>query len=346
MTSAGIAVGPSMPTNDGWQRVGPLVEVSDVLRDFGVDPAEVLTEAGLAADVLDDSGNTITFLSLGRLLACCVKATRCLHFGLLVGQRARPDHFGLIGNLMENAPTLGAAIMDLANNQHRYVRGSVIEVLFRIDECIVCYSVYQSNVQAIDQIIDTAVCAGFRILTAISDVAPQKILLPQRKPVAPLVYREAFGLKPHFNSGIAALVYSRDLLQTPLPRADASLRRRLEATVAKYWAIEQPDFTSQVARVLRAKILSGHADKKAVAKALSVNPRVLSRRLLAAGTSLRALTSQARVEIACHLLSSTSMTVTEIAKTLHYADVTGLIRAFTKATGKSPTDWKKSLSDR
>jgi hypothetical protein len=60
MTSGGTTVGPGMPANDGWQRVGPLVEVRDVLRDFGVDPAEVLTEAGLAADVLDDSRNTIT----------------------------------------------------------------------------------------------------------------------------------------------------------------------------------------------------------------------------------------------------------------------------------------------
>jgi hypothetical protein len=228
------AIGGSKLRDDdsGLQRVGPLAEVPGVLREFGVDPARVLSEAGLPEGVLDDSGNRITFRAMGRLLECGARATQCPHFGLLVGQRARVDHFGLVGRLIENAPTLGVAIMDFADNQHRYVRGSVIHVLFQNSDCIATYSVYQSRVQAADQIIDAAVASGFRVLTSVSDLEPSEVRLPRRTPDSRSAYRAVFGLTPRFNSGVGALVFPEHRLRHPLRRADASLRRSLEASVA------------------------------------------------------------------------------------------------------------------
>ena len=90
---------------EGQHRVGIVIEVPQVLRDLGADPAKVLPAAGIDAVVLRNPENAISFVALDRLLQACVAATGCQHFGLLVVQRATTDHFGLVGRLMRNAAT-------------------------------------------------------------------------------------------------------------------------------------------------------------------------------------------------------------------------------------------------
>jgi AraC-like DNA-binding protein len=93
--------------------------------------------------------------------------------------------------------------------------------------------------------------------------------------------------------------------------------------------------------MLRARISTLYAGKETVAEALSVHPRELTRRLTTAGTSFRSLASEARFETACHLLLATDLTVSDIARTLHYADASGFIRAFTRTSRISPTEWRE-----
>ena len=68
-------------------RAGPLMHVPVLLREFGVDPAAVLSRAGVDPRWLDDAENPIAFDAAGRLLDACVRATGCAHFGLIAGQR-------------------------------------------------------------------------------------------------------------------------------------------------------------------------------------------------------------------------------------------------------------------
>ncbi|HEV2175178.1 MAG TPA: hypothetical protein VGR71_16515, partial [Nitrospira sp.] len=50
------------------QRVGPLAEIPGLLRDFGLDPAEVAAAAGLDAVALDSPDSRVPYLATGRLL--------------------------------------------------------------------------------------------------------------------------------------------------------------------------------------------------------------------------------------------------------------------------------------
>ena len=47
---------------DGQQRVGVLVEVPQVLRELGKDPARIIARAGLDPDILRDPENSISFI--------------------------------------------------------------------------------------------------------------------------------------------------------------------------------------------------------------------------------------------------------------------------------------------
>jgi hypothetical protein len=74
--------------DEGRHRVGAMVELLSVLREFGVDPGALLRSIGLPLHALDEPEGALTFPEVGRLLQACVAATRCEHFGHLVGGRS------------------------------------------------------------------------------------------------------------------------------------------------------------------------------------------------------------------------------------------------------------------
>jgi hypothetical protein len=96
--------------------VGPLSSVTELLRRFRINPAEVLTAAGLSATALDNPEATIPYADVGLLLEAAAGKTRCPYFGLEVGKQIRTTSLGLVGQLMRNAPTVGVALQDFVAN--------------------------------------------------------------------------------------------------------------------------------------------------------------------------------------------------------------------------------------
>ena len=147
---------------EGQQRIGALVELPQVLREMGEDPASVIAGVGINPDLLRNPENSLSFVELGRLLEACVAATRCEHFGLLVGQRSATASLGLVGRLMRTAPTLKDAILDLCTNQRRYVRGAVTYLVIQNDIAFWGYAVHHPGMKAIEQIGDGAMAVAFQ----------------------------------------------------------------------------------------------------------------------------------------------------------------------------------------
>lgn len=79
---------PSRPRSaEATVRIGSVAAIPEVLRNLGVDPAEVLAEAGLETKLFADGDNTISCGIRGHLVGLRVAGTGCGHFGLLIGRR-------------------------------------------------------------------------------------------------------------------------------------------------------------------------------------------------------------------------------------------------------------------
>jgi AraC-like DNA-binding protein len=325
---------------EGQQRVGALVELPQVLRDIGEDPATVIAGAGIDPDLLRNPENSLSFVELGRLLQACVAATGCEHFGLLVGQRSATASLGLVGRLMQTAPTLKDAILDLCTNQRRYVRGAVAYLVIQNDIAFWGYAVHHPGMPAIEQVSDGAIAVGFNIMRELVGAAPDEVLTSRRAPSDKVPYRRFFGLTPRFDAEQHALAFPTSLLTRPVRGADRELRRILEKAVAAYWAIEQPSITDTVVRMLRARVIFPDTCLEAVASELSMHPRTLNRRLQAEGKSFRELVNEARFEVSRQLLAGTRMDITDIALALGYTDPSGFTHAFQRWSGLAPSEWR------
>jgi AraC-like DNA-binding protein len=326
---------------DGQQRVGVLVEVPQVLRELGREPARVIARAGIDPDILRDPENSISFIEFGRLVETCVAETGCEHFGLLVGQRSALANLGLVGRLMQNAPTLKDAILDLCKNQNRYVRGAVSYLLIQDETALWGYAVHHPTMRAPEYVSEGAVAVAYKMMLELIGVPPDGILIARRAPEDVSPYRQLFGYVPTFNAQQFAVAFPADLLTRPVRGADRERRRILEKSIASYWAVKQPSIAQSVVRILHALVVFPDATLERVADELSMHPRTLHRRLEREGVSFRELVNEARFFVSGQLLVGTKMEVTDIAFSLGYADPSGFSRAFARWSGMAPSEWRR-----
>jgi AraC-like DNA-binding protein len=326
--------------NAGQQRVGMLAAIPQILEEMGVDPTAVLARASLSAGSLLDEENSITMIEKGNLYHACVEATGCRHFGLLVGQRATIARLGLVGRLMRNAPTFGAAVRDLVTHHHRYIRGSIVYLLVQGDMACWGYAVYQPGTPAIDHMCDGSMASGFNFVRELSGAPPDQILISHAAPSDIGPYRHYYGITPQYDAEQYALVFHASRLAAPVPGADPDLRRILEQSIARYWATNEPSVVDRVARLLRARLMSGDATLEDIAEQLSMHPRTLNRRLSDEGSSFRQIFNQTRFEFSRQMIVGTRVAITEIGLAMGYADASAFTRAFRRSSGMTPTEWR------
>ena len=77
-----------------------------------------------------------------------------------------------------------------------------------------------------------------------------------------------------------------------------------------------------------------------IAEKLQTYPRALRRKLESEGTSYRDLLAEVRMRLAIEYLRRTEMTNEEIASRLGYSDAANFRHAFTRWTGKSPSNFR------
>ena len=326
--------------SEGQQRIGPFAETPVLLRELGVDPADVAARVGLEPGVFRNPENAIPFTAAGKLLQVGEVRTGCAHFGLLLGQRSDTRSLGLVGRLMRNAPTLGRALHVLVDNQHRHDRGGVWYLAVRDGLAMIGYGVYQRGTEGIDHFCDGTMAFAFNGIRELCGVLPDEVLLARKRPSDVHPYHRLFQAPVRFDAEQSALVYRADQLELPVPGADSCKREILEEAVTKYWAIARPSVADQVVQLLRPRILFNDFSLETVAHRLTMHPRALNCRLEAEGTTFRKLLNEVRFEVAGQLLLATRMGVTEIAAALGYADTSGFTHAFHRMAGAPPHTWR------
>lgn len=335
--------GESRDTLGDDVRVGPLGPIPAILAEHGIDPLPVLRSVGLQPRVFDDPENRLSFSTLGRLFEACVKVTHCRHFGLLVGARFTLNSLGILGQVMRNAPTLRDALRLVTANIQLHDRGAVALTLdLGGSQAALGYSIFNSEIAATDQILDGAAAIHYRTFQELCGPSwkPHCIQLSHRRPqsIAPL--RQFFGQQLEFDTRISGVVFDARWLDHRIAGADPAAHAAIIARIGSMKAREQTPLAMQVRRAIHAMLFSGSASTRSLANLFNMHERTLRRRLEAEGATVRDLVSEARQELAHHLLRDTTLPISEIAAVLRYSDVTVFSRAFRRRSLMSPSEWR------
>jgi AraC-like DNA-binding protein len=118
------------------------------------------------------------------------------------------------------------------------------------------------------------------------------------------------------------------LSETLLAHADRSLRE-LQA---------KPPMTTRLREALMPELRGGDPSIETAAKRLAMTPRTIQRHLKDEETSFQDILDGLRAELADRYLSEATISVTEVAFLLGYAEASSFARAYKRWTGKSPTE--------
>jgi AraC-like DNA-binding protein len=321
-------------------RVGPLAAIPQLLRELGCDPAPLVRESGFELAFFDDPELPMPYRAGSALLARCVAATGCEHFGLMLGERGGPSSLGLAGLLMMNAPDVGRALHDLVRYLGLHDRGGIATFEVRNATALLGFTVIEPETLAVDQICDLSMAVARNLMRGLCGPrwVPSRVLVPRAPPADPTPWTRAFNAPVQFNAGQCTLVFPSRWLAHPVAVADPVLRRHLKQQADSMH--RDRDVASEVRRLVSGTIAHGVSTAAHIAKLLGMHEKTLNRRLLEAGLTFRIVRDDARYAMAQQLLANTSMTIAEVAASLGYAEASAFVRAFTRWAGTTPGKWR------
>jgi len=322
------------------QRVGALGVLPALLRQLGVDPAPVLTAAGLDASALDVAGNTIPYAAFAKLLDEGARRSGCAHFGLLGGQAWHLSSLGMLGELIRHSATVGDALRTGVVYHHLNSQGGV--VFLRQDGAVAefGYAIYHRVERRANEIYDAVLATLVNFMRELCGAGwvPSEVLVAHAAPADASPYRRLFRCPVRFDAELNALRFGAHWLDQPVAGADRNALRELRRQAD---ALAQPELIDRLRRSLRVLLLKGVASGDAVADMLAMHRRTLNRRLEALGTTFREVLDDVRFDAACELLAATQLPLDDVAAALGYAGVSPFSRAFRRRAGTAPGQWRR-----
>lgn len=174
------------------------------------------------------------------------------------------------------------------------------------------------------------------------DVEPSVLTLKLGEPNGEHLeaFSRCFGGQIEFGAPINSIAFDSAVLDEPLRFADRWTRLQTEDELEK--VVERRRFS--VANQVRDFILSEPGNIKAesdVCRALRLSSSTLRRRLREEGTSFRETRAEVLHQMACKILTNSTITVDEIANQLGYGEAASFVRAFKRKAKVAPGEWRR-----
>ena len=331
-----------------------LVALIDVAVQAGLDAGAVLEGVGLGPQAITDPfalTSSLQFLTASRNL---VRLHGSSALGVEIGRRLGASSYGMYGYAMlcaetcEQACDMGVKYHALANNGLFSIRYAVQDgmitwhlptyehiVLPEVDEALYQFLLekqFALHVRIIKDVMGT-LCLPARATFA----------YPQPPHVAAIA--QALECPLAFGQPRNTLCYPAAWLKRPPQLANPMTAAQVSAQCARMLE----DFDWQVGITRRVfqeltRVPGQFPEAEQIAERLGMTARTLGRKLEAESTSYSKLLASVRKALAIDYLTTTRMSVSDIALALGFSDAVGFNHAFKRWTGRPPnqfrSDWK------
>jgi AraC-like DNA-binding protein len=326
-------------------RAALLAPVPQMLRESGIEPAPLLRRCGVRLNVLEESDGRIAYDLAARLVLECAVATGRADFGLQLGRRFDFAMLGPTGVLMQQSPTVGAALRNLQRYSAVHDGGALVYLdAPGGDVAALGYLLYDHALPGMAMVYDLAMAIGWRMLRALCgpEWRATDVSFACSRPRDTAAHRRLFGAPLRFDAARTEISFAADWLDAPIPGADAAAHGAAVRAVEAIEGDADERLLDRTRAALQSLLVTGSLRAARVAAALGSSERSLRRQLQRRGTSFHAMTADVRWHLALHLLRDTSLSLAEIADALGYADATAFSRAFKGWAGCAPRQWRAS----
>jgi AraC-like DNA-binding protein len=173
-----------------------------------------------------------------------------------------------------------------------------------------------------------------------ADITPVRVCFAHPAPHHMAEHQRFFHGRVRFAAGSSSMSLSASDSSRPMRDADPALegiiRRRLENALGDRDRSNAAAMSTRVRRVIVENLGQSVLTLEAVATALAVSRRTLTRRLAEEHVSFRHILDEVRRDVAHTLLQDRSLSISDIAFFLQYSEPTAFHRSFRRWTGRTP----------
>lgn len=317
--------------------------IAEQLRSMGVDDGACLDSSGITRAQLADPGGLLAYVPFRRFVLQAVAAAREPALGLFVGERLVASTHGAVGAAAINSRSVGQALEFVERFSH--LRSSLIvishEITAQEGRVMFRQALPLGDIQR--PVLEAVVLSIKNVLDEITmgAVHVHEVAFPFEKPEYAALARDLFGCEVRYGQSWAGFSSSPDVLDLPLKLSDPAAfeaaaricQRELELLT------ESEHYATRVHRLLLTN-QRGFPTLAVAARLLHMTPRTLHRRLIAEGTSYRALLESVRHTLAIEHVKSGHFSMDEIAYRLGYTDLANFRRAFKRWEKVPPSAYR------
>jgi len=297
--------------------------------------------AGFDVELIEDQNFYIPQQSMVAFVNAMARAVGDENLGLLLVPNMDVATYGSFGRYITQALTLGEAItrsITALRYHSTFDRLSVTtageEVRFSYLSPMVGHPGYGS----------VACAAAGELLSLFRPYLPAvwrplRVELDIPTPCHVSVFEDVFQCPIIFNASAVAVVVERRRLMAVSRRTPRTILTL--ADVARDRPGGAPRGLLDIARAqIHAQLLTGDVSIEEVARSMDTSIRTLQRELQHVGADFRSLTSMVKIQRATEMLQDKSISITSISEDLGYSSPAGFTRAFRKATGLGPREYR------
>jgi len=329
-------------------RAAALNEFDSVVKEFGGDHHSLMQQVNLSTTLLDNPEMFFQYGDFITLLNLTASKLNQESLGLHLGSKQGIEMFGSIGYLIKNCETVGEALANFRRFFHIHHTSADIGLSIAGSEVTLSFTININTNESTVQAIDLAMSFGINMLMTLtsSKINFKSIHLQHAKPNNKKDYRRYLGMMPIFNSTFNGAIFSTEVLNIPIDKADPKLFDILSAQLtssATGYIDEIPQF---VEKLVRQNIASTPISIEEVANLMALSVRNLQRYLKEQKTSFRQIVDNVRNKLACQYLIDSTLSLSHVSDVLGFSNYSEFSRSFKRWNQVSPKDYRNQHSPR
>lgn len=267
------------------------------------------------------------------------------HLGVLMAPMMSAATYGSFGRYVFTAGTLGQAIERSINALGYHSTDDRMSVVIVGDEIRYSYAFALAGRKGYESVASAAAGELLSLFRAYlpPDWRPLRIELDTDRPAQTSLFEDVFQCPVLFNASAVTIVTERHHLSAVSNDTTTWPIVTIEDVARDRRGGPPRDFVDIVVEQIRAQIRTGSVSVDGAAQLIDTSVRTLQRELHLAGTDFRSLANAAKAQRADELLRHTNGSIARISAELGYSSPANFARAFRKATGRAPREYRLDI---
>lgn len=337
-----------MSLNTPKIRSGSLEGFEALVLKHGGKPAHIFEAVGLNPAVTRQPDTTIPYASVADVLEIAAQVSKNELFGLELGSLQGLGTIGALGLVAAQQATLADAIELTSKHIHLHANGAQLSIQPYGNNTLIRFDLDLPQAHRIEQLEQLSVALALKVTSALAgpNWHAQMMIFkqsPKQLPIEPKQQNllNRFNCPIIFNQPYSGIIILNDDLKLPPFQDEKLLQQHFTQHLQKLESTYPNQLISQVKNGIANLLPTGECTIENIAATMGIQPRVLQKRLKNQASNFRLILEQTRQEIAQEHLKNATMSITDLALQLGYAEVAVFSRSFKKWTGQSPNAWRK-----